>query len=150
MIGRWERILESKPIPVIDHLVAEVGKLLAKDLAQWPLPIEELDVKLEPSFAPLLLPGAKRPEHRVFTEALRLTRWEVAREFDAYDDYVRNKRYLAAGVVEADRPALLLISRYVVEQLLSLGEATQNRINRKRMIEVTNHLETALNAQRLG
>lgn len=144
MIGRWERILESKPIPVVDHLVAEVGKLLAKDLEQWPLPIEELDVKLEPSFAPLLLPDARRPSPKVFTEALRLVRWELAREVAAYDDYMRNRRYLAAEVLETERPALLLISRYVVEQLLALGEATEQRINRKRMAEVTSHLERAL------
>ena len=147
MIGRWQRILETKPIPVLDHLVAEVGKLLARDLAAWPLPVEELDVQLEPSFAPLLLPDSKRPDPKVFTEALRLVRWELAREFDAYDDYMRNKRYLAAEVVESDRPALLLISRYVVEQLLALGEATQGRINRRRMAQVTDHLESALNAR---
>lgn len=148
MIGRWERILESKPIPVIDHLVAEVAKLLAADLQKWPLPVEELDVKLEPTFAPLLLPGTPRPEHKVFTEAFRLVRWELAREFDAYDDYMRNKRYLVANVVETDRPALLLISRYVVEQLLALGEATENRINRARMAQVTEHVERALNNAR--
>lgn len=148
MTGRWERILESKPIPVIDHLVAEVGKLLAADLQKWPLPVEELDVQLEPTFAPLLLPDARRPEHKVFVEALRLVRWELSRQFDAYDDYMRNKRYLAANVVETDRPALLLISRYVVEQLLALGEATENRINRARMAQVTDHLETALNNAR--
>ena len=66
----------------------------------------------------------------MFREALRLARWDLEREHAAYDDYVRNRRYLERGLTEADRPALLFVSRWVLEQLLALADATGGRVKR--------------------
>ena len=133
MPSRWDRLLEQKPIALIDHLLEEAAKLIAADYQRWPLPVQEVDLASAKELAPLFLPDAPRPARETYLEAVKLAAWDLAREHDAYDDYMRNRRYLERGLTEADRPRLLLLSRWLVEQLLGLGEATQGRVNRARM-----------------
>ena len=135
MASRWELLLEQKPIPLIDHLLEEVAKLLVKDLQGWPPPIEELDLETGGRFAPLLLPDAQRPDARVFAEAFTVARWELERELDASADYFRNRRWMALGLPEDARYPILFISRWLVEQLLSLREYTQSRVTRPQLVD---------------
>lgn len=144
MPSRWDYLLETKPVPILDQLLEEVSKLLAKDLAQWPPPVEELDLDVGGTFAPLFLERPPRPSAHVYDEAFRLSRWELEREFDAYDDYMRNKRYLERGLAPTDRLALLFLSRWLVEQMLGLGEATESRIKRTHMRQVLDKVEAKL------
>ncbi len=146
MTRRWERLLETKPIPLLEHLLEEVARLLAAELRAWPLSVQEVDVATGRRFAELLSGAGPRPSEAVFTEALQLARWDVERATDAVDDYFRNRRYQQAGLTEADRPALLLVSRWLVEQLLSLGEATPDRVRRPEMASVLRRLERAFSA----
>jgi hypothetical protein len=141
MSNRWERLLDTKPIPIQEHLLDEVARLLEAELRGWPLNVEELDVATGRGFVDFLSKETPRPPKEVFTEALRLTRWELERATDALDDYFRNRRYQQAGVVEAGRPALLFVTRWLLEQLLSLGEATAGRVKRKDMAHVLDRLE---------
>ena len=144
MPSRWDYLLETKPIPVLDQLLEEVSKLLAKDLAQWPPPVQELDLDIGGTFAPLFLERPPRPSPAVYDEALRLSRWELEREFDAYDDYMRNKRYLERGLAPTDRLALLFLNRWLVEQMLGLGEATEGRVKRPHMRQILDKVEAKL------
>jgi hypothetical protein len=144
MPSRWDYLFETKPIPILDHLQEEVAKLLAKDLAKWPPPVQEIDLDVGGTFAPLFLESPPRPAPAVYDEALRLSRWELAREFDAYDDYMRNKRYLDRGLAPTDRLALLFINRWLVEQMLGLGEATEGRVTRPVMRQILDKLEAKL------
>jgi hypothetical protein len=136
MTSRWDRLLEQKPIPLSEHLANEAARHLCAELRRWPLPIEGLEPGASREVVELLGPDSPRPPAEVFTAALRLARWDVEREHEAYDDYIRNRRYLEAGMVEADRPALLLISSWVLEQLLALSEATGGRVNRKALVSI--------------
>lgn len=144
MTSRWDHLFESKPVPLMDHVLEEVAKLLAKDLERWPPPIQELDLEVGGRFAPLFTEPSPRPARAVYDEALRLSRWELAREHDAYDDYMRNQRYLEHGLAPTDRLALLLLNRWLVEQLLGLGEATEGRVNRRLMQQCLERLEVRL------
>ncbi len=135
MRSRWDFVLDLKPISLVDHLLEEVAKIVAKDLARWPLPVQQLDAETGRSFAALLLPDARRPADVVFHEAFRLARWELERDFDGSAEYMRNRRYLEHGIAESDRQALLLVSRWLVEQLLSLKEATEGRIKRPQLVD---------------
>jgi hypothetical protein len=140
MPSRWERLLDSKPIPVLDHLIEEVAKLFAESLKRWP---PEIDDATAPTLA-LLHERPLRPEDAMFREAFRLARWDLDREFDAFDDYIRNQRWLAAGLTPTDKPLLLFLSRFLTEQALGLNEATQGRIDRKRMLTVLGRTERLL------
>src|SRR4051794_26188558 len=98
MPGRWEQLLDQKPVPVLEALLDEVAKRLSGDLARWPLPVEDVDTASLGSFAPLLSPEVPPPGAPLFREAFRLARWELERALDAMDDYLRNRRYLERGV----------------------------------------------------
>ena len=136
MSNRWERLLEQKPVPLLEHLLDEVARLLRRELQQWPLTVQELDAATGRGFAELLSSDSARPPEAVFTEALRLARWDLERATDAVDDYFRNRRYREAGLSQADRPALLFISRWLVEQLLALGDVSPDQVKRQQMVAV--------------
>jgi len=141
MTSRWEHLLHQKPIPLLEHLLDEVARLLGAELRCWPLNVQELDVATGRAFAELLAAGSPRPPEAVFTEALRLARWDVEHAPEAADDYFRNRRFADAGLTEAHRSALLLVSRWLVEQLRSLGEATEGRVKSREMAAVLTRLE---------
>ncbi|MET0403406.1 MAG: hypothetical protein ABW123_13420 [Cystobacter sp.] len=141
MASRWDYLFDTKPVPMMDHLLEEVAKLLAKDLQQWPPPVLELDLDTGGQFAALFTEPPPRPAEAVYDEALRLSRWELERELEAYDDYMRNKRYLEHGLAPTDRLPLLLLNRWVVDQMLGLGEATEGRVNRRLMLRCLERLE---------
>ena len=144
MSDRWERILDQKPVPLQQHLLDEAARLLLEELGRWPLPVEEIDPQTGGDVAERLAPDAPAPSPAVFPAALRLVRWELAREHDAYDDYMRNRRYLDSGISEPERPVLLLVSRWVLEQLLSLSEATEGRVDRRALLGLVERLERGL------
>ncbi len=145
-MSRWERILDRKPVPLQQHLLDEAAKVLLAELAGWPLPIEEIDPRTGTGVAEALGPAAPRPSPGVLPAALRLVRWELRREHEAYDDYMRNRRYLEVGIPEAERPVLLLVSRWVLEQLLALSEATEGRVDRRALLGLVDRLERGLAA----
>jgi hypothetical protein len=148
MPSRWDILLESKPIPLIDHLLEEVAKIIAKDLKDWPPRIDSMDLEAGEKFAPLFEPDRRPPGDAVYREAFRLTAWELQRELDAYDDYMRNNRWLEHGLSPDDKLALLFINRWLLEQMLSLGESTDGRVNRQRMLDCLQRLERRLAALR--
>lgn len=92
----------------------------------------------------LLGPDSPRPSAAVFPAALQLVRWELGREHEAYDDYMRNRRYQETGIPEHERPALLLVSRWVLEQLFSLSDATGGRVDRPSLLGLVDRLERGL------
>ncbi|WP_426754110.1 hypothetical protein [Myxococcus sp. Y35] len=149
MASRWDHLFDLKPVSLVDHLLEEVAKLLHKDLLQWPPPVQELDLDTGGSFAPLFTEPRPRPAPAVYREAFRLAQWELARETDAYDDYMRNKRYLERGLAPDDRVALLFLSRWLTEQMLGLGEATEGRIKRKHMRDCLERLQSKLSGIQL-
>ncbi|MFP2897115.1 hypothetical protein [Corallococcus sp. 4LFB] len=147
MPSRWDHLFDLKPVTLVDHLLEEVARLLAKDLESWPPPVQDLDPATLGEFAPLFQEATRRPDAAVYTEALRLARWDLAREFDAFDDYVRNKRYLERGLTAEDRVPLLFLTRWLTEQMLGLGEATQGRIKRPLMRDCLDRLEARLSGR---
>ncbi|HME92304.1 MAG TPA: hypothetical protein VKE49_12825 [Myxococcaceae bacterium] len=145
MGSRWEALLEQKPVTLTEHLIEETSKRLSKELAEWPLPIRDFDPQTGQSFEPLLRASHPRPSDAVFQQSFRLASWDVQREFAAYDDYVRNRRWMDAGLTTTDKPALLFISRWLVEQVLQIAEGTGGQVTRAQLVDC---LERA--ARRLG
>ncbi|MBL8949593.1 MAG: hypothetical protein JNK82_02375 [Myxococcaceae bacterium] len=140
MPSKWDAVLESKPVPLGEHLLTECSKLFASELAKWPPPVTEATGDA----AALLAGEPAKPSWQLMREAFRLARWDLGREHDAYDDYMRNQRFLEAGVAPADKPMLLFVSRLIEEQLLGLGEATEGRVDRKAMLRVLDLTERAV------
>lgn len=145
MPSRWDHLFEARPGPLVEHLLEEVARLLVKDLAHWPPPVHEVDALTAPPALAALLSGEHpRPGGAVYREALHLARLELQRELEAYDDYVRNKRYLERGLAPTDRAALLFLDRWLVEQMLALGESTQGRLKRPQLVRCLELVERKL------
>ncbi len=142
--NRWESLLSAKPIPLVEHLLEEVSKLLSKELDGWPPPIESLDEQTGKSFRPIFSGEGARPSISAYEQGFRLARWELARNFEAYDDYMRNQRWLEKGLAAGDRAALLCLSRWLVERMLALREETQGRISRQQLIDCLDRTWTCL------
>jgi hypothetical protein len=130
--SKWEFLLDQKPVPILEHLLQECSKLFAKELSSWPPVLEDAS----PEVHALLAANPLAPSADLMREAFRLARWDLQREHDAYDDYIRNQRWLERGLTHADKPMLLFLSRFIDEQLLGLGEATHGRVNRPSMLRV--------------
>lgn len=145
---RWERWLEQehKPKPIREHLLDEVAKLMAGELEAWPLPLGELDPETMRSFGPAVHADAPRPPRAAYEEAFKLTRWELSRELEACDEYFRNRRWEERGLPPDARATLLFLSRWLVEQMLSLGEATGGKINRTGMRQCLERIERRFRA----
>jgi hypothetical protein len=139
--SRWDLVLDLKPKPILDHVIDEVAKLFAKDLAAWPPEIESLDPSTGATVAALVQNHPFGPDPRVFTEAFTLARFDIARETDAFDDYVRNQRWMATGLPASEKAMILFASRFIVEQLLGLNEHTEGRVSRKHLLEIIDRTE---------
>ena len=144
MSDRWERILDRKPVSLQEHLLDEAAKLLLAELRQWPLLVEEIDEHTGAGIAELLAPESPRPSPAVLAAALKLARWDLDREHEAYDDFMRNRRYQETGIGEGERPVLLFVSRWVLEQLLALSDATDGRVDRRALVRLVDRLETGI------
>jgi hypothetical protein len=123
-----DHLYAQKPLPLAEHLCIEVAKHCAQSLSQWPLPMEQ-----SASGALVPLP-AHRPHRDVFVEAFALARLELLREFEAIDDYFRNRRFEAQGLTAADAPVIRFLTRYLLEQVFSVQDATEGRLKREQLL----------------
>jgi len=139
--GPWDFIHDRKPKPLREHLLDEFAARLSADLKTWPLPVGELDPTLGAKWAHLLAPESVRPSPMVFEQGFRLARWELERQLDALDEYMRNERWLEAGISPPEKQALLFVSAWLVEQLLALSESTEGRIDRRGLVECLDRTE---------
>jgi hypothetical protein len=141
MPSRWDHLFEQKPVALMDHLAEEVSTLLATDLKKWPLPLVEIDLEAGKAFTPWALGEEPRPSPVVFHEGFKLARWDLCHETEAYDDYFRNQRWAELGLTAHDKPALMFLGRWLLDQLTALREATQNRVNRSGLLRILERTE---------
>jgi hypothetical protein len=139
--SKWDLILDQKPIPLLTHLLEEVAKIFAKDLAHWPPRVEDFDPQTGRKLSDLLAESPVAPDPRLYREAFVLTRFDLGRELEASDDYLRNQRWMASGLPAKDREMLLFLSRFMAEQLLGLAEATEGRVTRPHLLDVLDRTE---------
>ena len=130
MGSRWDRMLDLKRVTLADQLMTEAAKILWEDFGSWPPPIESVEPAGAREFKEILAPGSRPPPRAAYLEAIRLARWDLAHEFEAFDDYVRTRRWTEAGLEERHRTVILFLTRYLTESLLALREATEGRVKR--------------------
>ena len=139
--SKWNLILDQKPIPLLTHLLEEVAKIFSKDLAVWPPHVENFDPQTGRKLADLLAEAPLPPDPRIYREAFVLTRFDLGRELEASDDYLRNQRWMQTGLGAKDRGMMLFLSRFMAEQLLGLAEATEGRVTRPHLLDVLDRTE---------
>ena len=139
--SKWDLVLEQKPVPLITHLLEAVAKIFAKDLAVWPPNVEDFDLATGRKLVDLLAEAPLPPDARIYREAFVLTRFDLGRELEASDDYLRNHRWMESGLSAKDRAMMLFLSRFMAEQLLGLAEATEGRVTRPHLLDVLDRTE---------
>ena len=139
--SKWDLVLEQKPVPVLAHLLEAVAQIFAKDLAVWPPNVEDFDLATGRKLIDLLAQAPLPPDSRIYREAFVLTRFDLGRELEASDDYLRNHRWMARGLEAKDKPMVLFLSRFMAEQLLGLAEATEGRVTRPHLLDVLDRTE---------
>lgn len=139
--SKWDLVLDQKPIPLLTHLLEEVAKIFAKDLAAWPPRVEDFDPQTGRKLADLLADSPLPPDPRLYREAFVLTRFDLSRSLEQSDDYLRNQRWMGTGLGAKDRGMLLFLSRFMAEQLLGLAEATEGRVTRPHLLDVLDRTE---------
>lgn len=141
MSNRWDRILDLKRVTLVDQMMTETAKILWEDLGTWPPPLQEIEAAGAREFAALLAPNSAVPKRNVYLEGIRLSRLDLQREFEAFDEYVRNRKWLDASLDDTDKPAILFIASYLTESLLGLAEVTQGRVKRKDLVLALDRLQ---------
>jgi hypothetical protein len=144
-MSRWDFLYSLKPVPIAEHFVEEVSKIVAKDLATWPLTVDEWTTDADAArFGPLLEAGSARPGPKVWTAAFRLARLELMREFEQVDDFMRNERWRELVAAGREMDLMLFLSRYLTEQMLAIAEATQGRLKRPELVDLLLRAERRL------
>jgi hypothetical protein len=145
MAGRWDFLYELEPVPLPEHLVEELAKVIASELSRWPLAVDSIATPEDAArFAPLLAPDAPRPGAEVYEAAFFLARLELEREFERIDEFMRNERWRAFAAPGASYDAMILLSRYLTEQMLTVLEKTEGRVSRARLVDCLRRAERRL------
>jgi len=139
--SKWDLVLNQKPIPLITHLLDAVAKIFARDLTIWPPNVEDFDLATGRKLVDLLAEAPLAPDARLYREAFVLTRFDLQREIEASDDYLRNHRWMSTGLGAKDRGMMLFLARFIAEQLLGLAEATDGRVTRHHLLDVLDRTE---------
>jgi hypothetical protein len=140
MASKWDLVLDRKPVPIEEHLLHECAALFAKDLSQWPPPVDSES----PALTGMLHLQQTAPSPTLMREAFKLARWDLANELQPYDDYMRNQRWLQNGLAPNDKPMLLFFSRFIGEQLFALAEYTHGKLNRQALLRVLDLTQAAV------
>ncbi len=130
----WEWLEGVKSQSPSEVAIAELGKLLAEELGNWPPQVEWDSEEQRRPYEKLLAPGSATPSATVFVEALKLARWELEREDEALNQYLRNHHLERACPLQSEQQAATFLQLYFVEAFYELIERTENRVKRREII----------------
>lgn len=137
----WDFLRDQKPIPLVDYLLSEAATHIARDLSLWPLPVHDLAPHMSHTHQAFLEKESTRPNFPVYEQCFLLAQWELNRDFQAIDDYMRNRRWALAGLNLLEKSQLLWVTEWLLESLWALSEATQGRVNRKLLSNVLHQIQ---------
>ena len=141
--SRWDHLFERKPVPLAEHVMDELARLIAAELERWPPEVSEWSSPAEEErFRPAL--EAARPDPRTFEAAFLLARLELTRELEQIDDFMRNEHWRAWVAPGTGFLAMLFLSRWLLEQVLAIAERTEGRLKRPQLAEVLTRCEKRL------
>lgn len=143
MGSRWDKFHNARSITTAELLRQAVVDELWEDLSGWPLQVEAWhDEALRERYAAVLAPDCPRPALPVLQAGLQLARWELERDYEAIDDWVRNERGLKLTGGGREALALEFLHRWLTDVLLEVLEATELR--RPHLEDVLTQLEARL------
>src|SRR5215470_12427724 len=143
-MGRWDHILDKKPQELKDYVLDHVADQLARDLREFPPPIEEwLDENLKARFARAIARTA-RPELDTYRVACELAREEMLREYELIDRFCRSPEHRRLLPDELEEQTAHFITRYLVDSALAFQEHTQDKFRRLDLVALMEKIEDRL------
>ena len=140
MSSRWDR-LDIRRVTLMDQLMTEASKILWDQLGTWPPPFE-----LERADATVPAADSPVPPTAAFVAGIRLARWDLQREFEAFDDWIRNRRWTEVGLDDRHKPSILFLASWLTESMLALQDATQGRAKRPDLVLALDRLQKKFEA----
>jgi hypothetical protein len=143
-MGRWDHILDQKPRELKEYVLEQVAEQLAKDLRDFPPPIEEwLDDALKARYAQVLA-RTGRPELETYRVACELAREEMLREYELIDRFCRSPEYKRLLPGELEEQTAHFITRYLVDSALAFQEHTEGKFKRADLVGLVEKVEDRL------
>ncbi|HZX96933.1 MAG TPA: hypothetical protein VFE90_20605 [Myxococcales bacterium] len=143
-MSRWDRILEQKPQALKDYVLDRVAEQLAKDLRDFPPPIEEwLDEAVKARYAQVMARTA-RPELDTYRVACELAREEMLREYELIDRFCRSPEFRKLLPDALEEQTAHFMTRYLVDSALAFQEHAQGKFNRGDLAKLMERIEDRL------
>ena len=144
MPSRWDHLLEQKPQELRDYVLDRVADQLARDVRDFPPPIEEwLDDALRARYARVLARLGK-PELDTMRVACELARREMLREYELIDRFCRSPEYKRLLPNELEEQTAHFLTRYLVDSALTFQEQTQGKFRRAELVALMEKIEDRL------
>jgi hypothetical protein len=141
----YEWLYERESQPLKSYVLDEVAKQLALAVEQFPPTIEEWEREdLRLRFEPLLSRPAERPRLAIVRAALTLYRWELERQLEAIDSYMRSETWRKQQLEAAEFETALFLWHYWVDQTLAFQEFAQNKFKRQELLGLADRMQTRL------
>ena len=141
----YEWLYERQRQPLKEYVLDEVSKRLAQTAQEFPPAIEEWERDAQRQrFEPLLARARGRPREEVLRCALKLYRWELRRDHDAIDHYMRGGHHAALGLSSDELETAIFLWQNWYEQTLAFKEYVQEKFLWSELAALAERLEARL------
>ena len=143
-MGRWDHILDQKPQDLREYVLDRVADQLAKDVHDFPPPIQEwLDEGLKARYAQVIS-RLGRPELETYRVACELAREEMLHEYELIDRFCRSDEYKRLLPNDLEEQSAHFITRYLVDSALAFQEYAQGKFKRGDLVTLMEKIEDRL------
>jgi hypothetical protein len=143
--SRWDWLYEVQPRLVKDVVLERVARELGDEIDRWPPRIESWETEeARVRFQPLMEGRMGRPPRGPLRLALRLSRWDLQREYEIIDAYMKGEHFREDAPGPYDFDLAMFIWRYLVDQILAFKEYAGSRFSRDDLCTVVDQLEKRL------
>lgn len=138
-------LYEKQSHPLKEWVLDEVAKVLIDAVENFPPQVEEWErPDLKERFAPLL-EEIKPPLNRdALRLALKLFRWEIEREYELIDSYMRGHHHQEYRLDAQNLELALFLWHLFTDQMLAFMEVGTGKFLRKEMLGLVERLESRL------
>ena len=141
----YEWLYEREKQPLKEYVLDEVAKHLSRAVEAFPPSIEEWEnEELRTRYAPLLATVTQRPRVGVVRVALRLYRWELERDVEAIDHYMRNQHWAAEELSPIELEVATFLWQYWLDQTLAFKEYVQEKFRWRELLGLADRMQVRL------
>lgn len=141
----YEWLYEAQAQPLKSWVLDEVTKLFAEAVEKFPPEIEDWEREdLRERFEPVLHRVRAPLSTSVIRLALKLFRWEIEREYERMDSYLRGGHHSEFGLDALQLDTALFVWHYWVDQMLAFMEVATGKFRRHELSGIAERLESRL------